>query len=122
MCSCDDGLSITGSSEEKLSAFKQIISTTKNIPVYVLFYSPSCPACIEMLGYWNQFISKCKAIKAKAKLIMVNSNTSPGIFKHYKISAVPRIMVFKNGNKTNDIVGVNLPEIKRVFGNVGILI
>jgi len=71
-------------------------------PVLVGFYASWCPPCRRM----DPILSDLATMyKDKAKIVRINVDKNPKISTRYRITAVPHIMVFKNGDLVDDVLG-----------------
>jgi thioredoxin 1 len=75
-------------------------------PVLVDFWAAWCGPC-RMLGPIVDKVSD-KAT-GKAKVYKLNVDENPSIASKYGISAIPTVLVFKNGQVAHEMVGVQ-PE------------
>lgn len=75
-------------------------------PVLVDFWAPWCGPC-RMLGPTIEKISEQAGDKAKVYKMNVDEN--PVTAQKYGISSIPTVMVFKNGEVAQSLVGVQ-PE------------
>jgi thioredoxin 1 len=76
--------------------------TSNDIPVVVDFWAPWCGPC-KMLGPVLEDLEKEYA--GKAKFIKVNVDNNPVVSQKFRVSSIPTVMVFKNGETVDTMVG-----------------
>ena len=109
MTGCSSSEHTTSSLPESSAAeFRQQVDQ----PGLVLakFGAPWCPPCREV----DRELGKLAAMSdSQAQIITINVDDEPGLAKEYKISSIPRLMLFQDGNKIKDHVGyADLGEIQ----------
>lgn len=102
-------------SGDKSSALKQLIKNAGTTPVYVFFFSPTCPHCITLNDEFQKYRSQCQAQKANATLIIINVKSSPELFQEYKVQSFPQVMVYRNRKRVKHIIGADLPALADAF-------
>jgi thioredoxin-like negative regulator of GroEL len=107
-----DSIIVSG---DKSAALKQLIKNSGSTPVYVFFFSPTCPHCITLNDVFQKYRAQCQARNAKATLIIVNLQRSPELFQEYKISSFPQVMVYRNGKRIKHIIGADFPALEAAF-------
>ena len=87
--------------------FKQeVIEST--IPALVDFWAPWCGPC-RMLAPTIEEIAR--EYQGKIKVCKLNTDDSPEIAGSFGISSIPTVLVFKNGQVVDRLVGLN-PKTK----------
>jgi thioredoxin 1 len=106
-----------GSDSGSTAAFSQIAETSdarferdvidSDEPVLVDFYATWCRPCREMQPVLEDL---AKSYKHKVKVVRVDVEKNPRIATRYRIEAIPRLMLFKNGDLVDDKLGVTTRE------------
>jgi thioredoxin len=81
---------------------KEVIEKSKEIPVFVDFWSPQCPPCVR-LGPIVEEVAK----EMKDKIVVAKANvmTCPKLCMEYEIQSIPALKIFKNGKIVNEQPG-----------------
>lgn len=87
--------------EVSQATFKeQVLNSTQ--PVLVDFWAPWCGPC-KMLA---PVVEKVAAAHAgKAKFVKLNTDDNPSLAGQYQVSGIPSLILFKNGQAVDRIVG-----------------
>lgn len=81
-----------------------------SVPVLVDFWAPWCGPC-RMLAPMIEELAE--EYNGKAKICKLNTDESPTTASRFQISAIPAIILFKDGKVADQIVGVRpKPEIQ----------
>ena len=75
-------------------------------PVLVDFYADYCGPCKILKHFLSGFADQ---LRDRAKVFTVDVIANPGLSQLYQISAVPTLIVFKNGKETARFTGL-VPE------------
>lgn len=79
-----------------------------NEAVVVDFWAPWCGPC-KMLGPVLEDLSS--EYDGKVKFVKVNVDENPSVSQRYRISSIPTVMVFKNGETADTIVGFRPKQV-----------
>ncbi len=90
------------------TAFDQDVATAET--VLVDFWAPWCGPCKVLSPVLEKIAGDIKDPK-KIAFLKVNTDDNPKLSTKYEISAVPTVLIFKNGKLDQELVGLN-PEKK----------
>jgi thiol-disulfide isomerase/thioredoxin len=85
---------------------KEVEKGTK--PVFVMFYSSTCPYCKQMEPYFYDY---AKEFKEKVLFIRVNVVNSPTIASRYGIMGTPSFKYFCKGYPLYELSGAVYPSL-----------
>lgn len=72
------------------------------VPVLVDFWAPWCGPCRALAPVIEELASE---YEGKLKVVKVNTDESLQTAQNYRISGIPTLMVFKDGEPVEQIVG-----------------
>ena len=87
--------------EVKEADFKEIVLDS-DVPVLVDFWAPWCGPCRMVAPVVEEIAQQ---YEGKVKVVKVNTDENAQIAGQYGIRSIPTLMVFKDGQKQDTVVG-----------------
>ena len=87
------------------------------LPTLVEFYADYCAPCKILRHFLSGFADQ---LRDRAKVFTVDAIANPGLSQLYQISAVPTLIVFKNGIESARFTGLVPEDVlqRALTGNV----
>lgn len=73
-----------------------------DVPVLVDFWAPWCGPCRMVAPVVDEIAEQ---FAGKIKVVKVNTDDNPGVASKYGIRSIPTLMIFKEGQRVDMVVG-----------------
>ena len=103
------------------SFMKDVIETSKNVPVLVDFWAPWCGPCKQLTPILEKIV---KEHKGAVRLVKMNIDAHPSVAQQMRVQSIPAVFAFVDGRPIDGFMGA-LPEtqirqfIDRILGEAG---
>src|SRR5512139_1674240 len=78
----------------------EVLNST--VPVLVDFWAPWCGPCRAIAPLLDELAGE---YAGKAKVVKINVDDHQAVAQRYRVSSIPNLIVFKNGQVAQQIVG-----------------
>ena len=89
--------------------FEKIIAENKDKPTFVDFYANWCGPCKKLGPQIHKVVEELECV-----LIKVNVDNNEKLAEKFKISSIPKVFLYKNGEKASEFTGYNLKELEKL--------
>lgn len=103
--------------EDKVTAFKKLLKKSGNTPIVALFKASWCGHCQAVQP---KFENVCQRKGNKIILVIADVDSSNELFQAYGVDGFPTVVLFKNGNEVQRIVGADESKITQMFSSLGV--
>ena len=88
--------------KKQFSSFQELLDSSSK-PVLVDFYATWCGPCQMMSPILEQVSAH---LRDRVQIVKIDTDKYPRLASHYKIEALPTLVLFKNGQPAERIEGV----------------
>ena len=90
-----------------------------SVPVFVDFWTEWCAPCRAITPILEQLASD---FEGKVKVVKINVDENPDLAQNYGVQAIPTLLIFKNGETVDRIIGAAQKshyanKLQQVIGN-----
>jgi len=83
------------------NTFEEMVLKSE-LPVLVDFWAPWCGPCRMIGPLIDELASE---YQGRIKAVKLNTDESPNVATEYGIRSIPTVMIFKNGEKLDTVIG-----------------
>ncbi|HIK32398.1 MAG TPA: thioredoxin [Oscillatoriales cyanobacterium M59_W2019_021] len=88
--------------KKQFGSFEEMLAASE-VPILVDFYAPWCGPCQMMASILEQANPH---LKPQVRVVKINTDNYPNLATQYRITALPTLVLFKQGREVDRIEGV----------------
>lgn len=88
--------------------FDKVIEENKEKPIFVDFYANWCGPCKKLGPQIEKVVEELQCV-----LIKVNVDKNHKLAEKFKISAIPKVVLYKNGEKAGEFNGFSPKDLEK---------
>ena len=89
--------------------FEKIIEENKEKPTFVDFYANWCGPCKKLGPHIKKVCDELNCV-----LLKVNVEKNKKLAAKFKISGIPKVYLYKNGEKAGEFTGFSLKDLEKL--------
>ena len=91
---------------------KDVLETSRNVPVLVDFWAPWCGPCKQLTPILEKVV---RSYKGKVRLVKINIDENQAIAAQLKIQSIPTVYAFRDGRPLDGFMGAQPESAVKAF-------
>jgi putative thioredoxin len=91
---------------------KDVLETSRNVPVLVDFWAPWCGPCKQLTPILEKVV---RSYKGKVRLVKINIDENQAIAAQLRIQSIPTVYAFRDGRPLDGFMGAQPETAVRAF-------
>lgn len=91
---------------------KDVIETSRSVPVLVDFWAPWCGPCKQLTPILEKVV---RSYGGKVRLVKINTDEHPGLAGQLRIQSLPTVYAFRDGRPLDGFMGAQPESAIRAF-------